>query len=257
MSTYVPGGTHPYPPHPGQPVGFDTYHPGTHPYDPGGPFGGHATLANNLVSYWKLDETSGTRNDAHGTNHLTDNNTVGFAAGVSGNAATFVRANSEYLSRAAVTGFTTWTIDCWYKGTTVDDYAGIFLLSNGWDGPDNFMIYRYPTGNGAVLSLRLLVSNTVPTNFTAQVANAGSPTAWHHLLGTFDGTTLRFYIDNGAPVETAFSGTVYTAAASLRIGATTLPSYDDGTTDEAAIWSRVLTAQERSDRHNSGSGLFY
>jgi len=35
----------------------------------------------SLVSYWNLIETSGTRNDSHGTNHLTDNNTVGYAAG--------------------------------------------------------------------------------------------------------------------------------------------------------------------------------
>jgi hypothetical protein len=37
----------------------------------------------SLVSYWELDEASGTRNDSHGTNHLTDNNTVTLANGVS------------------------------------------------------------------------------------------------------------------------------------------------------------------------------
>jgi hypothetical protein len=35
----------------------------------------------NLVSWWTMDEASGTRNDSHGTNHLTDNNTVESAAG--------------------------------------------------------------------------------------------------------------------------------------------------------------------------------
>ena len=30
----------------------------------------------SMVSWWALNETSGTRNDSHGTNHLTDNNTV-------------------------------------------------------------------------------------------------------------------------------------------------------------------------------------
>lgn len=36
----------------------------------------------NLVSYWDLDEKSGTRNDSHGTNHLTDNGSVTQAKGV-------------------------------------------------------------------------------------------------------------------------------------------------------------------------------
>jgi hypothetical protein len=30
-----------------------------------------AALKTNLISYWELDEASGTRNDSHGTNHLT------------------------------------------------------------------------------------------------------------------------------------------------------------------------------------------
>lgn len=35
----------------------------------------------NLASYWHLNEPSGVRRDAHGSNNLTDNNTVGVAAG--------------------------------------------------------------------------------------------------------------------------------------------------------------------------------
>ena len=34
------------------------------------------TAAASLVSYWNLDEASGTRRDTYGSNHLTDNNTV-------------------------------------------------------------------------------------------------------------------------------------------------------------------------------------
>lgn len=40
----------------------------------------------SLVSYWELNEPSGTRNDLHGTNHLIDNNTVTTAAGTCLNA---------------------------------------------------------------------------------------------------------------------------------------------------------------------------
>ena len=57
-------------------------------------------LTDNLVSWWELDEASGTRNDAHGSNHLTDGNTVAQVAGKVGNAAQFVAANAESLSIA-------------------------------------------------------------------------------------------------------------------------------------------------------------
>jgi hypothetical protein len=45
-----------------------------------------ATLGTNLVSYWNLDEASGTRADAVGANPLTAINNPGQAAGVVGQA---------------------------------------------------------------------------------------------------------------------------------------------------------------------------
>lgn len=38
----------------------------------------HSTLPTNLVSYWEMSESSGTRSDSKASNDLTDNNTVGF-----------------------------------------------------------------------------------------------------------------------------------------------------------------------------------
>jgi hypothetical protein len=45
----------------------------------------------NLISWWSLDEASGSRADKHGANTLTDNNTVLSAAGKKSNAGNFVR----------------------------------------------------------------------------------------------------------------------------------------------------------------------
>ena len=54
-----------------------------------------------LEGFWGADETSGTRSDEHGSNDLSDNNSVLVApARVGANAARFVRADSQYLSIA-------------------------------------------------------------------------------------------------------------------------------------------------------------
>src|SRR5690606_5066683 len=73
-----------------------------------------------LVSWWTLGETSGTRYDSHGTNHLTDNNTVGSALGkLGGISAQFVAANIESLSindNASLSlNNTNFTIATWVK----------------------------------------------------------------------------------------------------------------------------------------------
>jgi len=52
-------------------------------YDEYGVAGAGASIKTNLISHWLLNEASGTtRNDSHGTNHLTDNNTVTTAPGI-------------------------------------------------------------------------------------------------------------------------------------------------------------------------------
>src|SRR5881394_1372626 len=54
----------------------------------------------SLVAHWKLDQTSGLRADSHGGNDLADFNTVTFAAGKIGNAASFLGVNEESLGAA-------------------------------------------------------------------------------------------------------------------------------------------------------------
>jgi hypothetical protein len=48
---------------------------------------GDEKTAWGLVSWWNLDELSGNRNDSHGTNHLTSNNSVGYDGGIASGAA--------------------------------------------------------------------------------------------------------------------------------------------------------------------------
>lgn len=69
----------------------------------------------DLVSYWSLDEASGSRNDSHGSNHLSAVNAVGSAEGVQGNAA--MLSTTAYLSAAdddtLRMGDVDFTIACW------------------------------------------------------------------------------------------------------------------------------------------------
>src|SRR3989339_620227 len=56
------------------------------------------TLPEGLVSYWTLDEASGTRIDVKGNNDLRDNNTVSSTTGLQGIAADFEGSNMETFS---------------------------------------------------------------------------------------------------------------------------------------------------------------
>ena len=56
------------------------------------------SLLTGLVSYWKLDESSGNAADAHASNTLTNNNTVGYSAAKINNGADYGAGNTnKYL----------------------------------------------------------------------------------------------------------------------------------------------------------------
>ncbi len=76
------------------------------------------SLLDGLRVHYKLNESSGQRNDSHtNARHLTDNNTVPSRTMVLGNGASFDDANSEYLSHADNTDF---------------EFSGDLRLCAGW-----------------------------------------------------------------------------------------------------------------------------
>lgn len=71
---------------------------------------------------------------------------------------------------------------------------------------------------------------------------------WHYVVGTYDGETMRVYVDGEVSLEhaekVAFTGT---NDQDLRIGCSkdrANYTFDNGMIDEAAIWSRALSQSE-------------
>ncbi|MCG9132016.1 LamG domain-containing protein [Candidatus Poribacteria bacterium] len=79
---------------------------------------------------------------------------------------------------------------------------------------------------------------------------------WHHVVGTYDGATMKVYVDGEVAVEEAkkfnFTGT---NDQDLRIGCSKdRPQYtfENGSIDEAAIWRRALSEAEIQEIANEG-----
>ena len=219
-----------------------------------------SSLLTDLVSYWKLDEASGTRFDAHGTNDLTDNNTVGSNTGKISDAASFVIANSEYLSRASNStlqlGDIDWTIQAWvYVPSSSPNQAIVAKDDDAASSRDytldsqssRFRIYF--DGGGAGKDAQ------TSTNFNINT--------WYHIVAQHDATanTLTIRQNNGTPVSTSTSGPITNVSSSeFRIGAREYSGaeiYSGARIDEVAIWKRKLTSDEITELYNSGSGKTY
>ena len=90
----------------------------------------------------------------------------------------------------------------------------------------------------------------------ATVTNASPATnEWIHLVGTFDGTTAKIYIDNvkGTDGATLTSTTLQSASSNVEIGGSSgLAMFTDGLIDEVAIWDVELANNERDYLYNNG-----
>ena len=68
---------------------------------------------------------------------------------------------------------------------------------------------------------------------------------WSHLAATYDGTTLRMYVNGVLASSKAVSGAIKTSTGVLRIGGNSIwGEYFSGLIDEVRIYNRALSASE-------------
>jgi len=213
-------------------------------------------LKTSLISYWKLGEASGNRVDSHGSNTLTDNNTVTQAAGKIGNAAQFTAASSEYLSIVDNAGISTGNIDFSIAGWVyLDSKASsrrIFSKTDNTDSEYN-LFYRQSTDRFQ------FDINSGGIAVAASTLGSPSTATWYFIVAWHDaaGDTLNIQINNGTADSTATAGVGPSDTAyGLQLGRLGT-DYMDGRIDDTAFWKRTLSSDERTQLYNGGNGLSY
>jgi hypothetical protein len=222
------------------------------------------SLLDGLISHWKLDEASGNALDAHGSNHLTDTNTVGTAAGKIGNARAFNLANNEYFTisdnaELSLTGDL--TIAGWVRCDDVSLSSDQHWLSK-WDFGTAQRSYMLRHG-GSTKRFEFYVSSNGVSSTGVAANNFGAPSngVWCFVVAWHDATNdqIGICVNNGTPNTVSHSTGIFDGNAPFRIGTLgTAGTYHwHGLLDEISIWSRVLTSDERTALYNSGNGLAY
>lgn len=212
-------------------------------------------LADSLVSYWSLANV----NDSHGSNNLTNNNTVTFVSGKVGNAGNFVQASSQYLSIASNSTLEAGDID----------FTWTFWVYLTNTAANRTLIAKWGAASDGDYRIQFLTSGTTVT-FTARnstnsanaAASAGtlSATTWYFFACRHDATAnqISISVDAGTPVTAALTGGTRVSSNALAIGALNTPgTYHNGMLDEVGWWKRHLSDAEITDLYNGGSGRDY
>ncbi len=170
-----------------------------------------------FVSHGSLDGSTIDLSDVTGNgNTLTNSNTVTATTGKVGNAANFVAASSQSLNNSSFSGSTATnalTVSAWINlASPGSDYS---ILAAGHSFAQRFVSFDLDV---ATNKPRFYFTQGGDNFKVATGATSVTTGAWHYLVGTYDGTTIRVYLDGSQDGSTANTGNVQTGEGLFGIG---------------------------------------
>jgi parallel beta-helix repeat protein len=216
-------------------------------------------LLNELpLVYYRFDETTGTIASDSSTNGRNGTYNGGVTLGGTGGitdpnnrAATFDGVN-DYVSVPSPSSFATSqvSVESWVNpDPTMPLYGTVAMKSSSSSWNDGYGMY-WNSGK-----LRFFVNNYNGTNTYVE---ATVPTgSWSHVVGTYDGTALKFYINGALVATTAYNLPIVQSAQPVEVGKGAGGNYLwKGGLDELAIYGTALTAgQVQSHYLRASAGL--
>jgi len=202
----------------------------------------------NLENYWKLDEND--LIDELGNNDLVNFGTTN-TTGIIGDGRELIKSEDDYLvATSSITGDTSVSGMIWFKTSSIEDTIGRLICLNS-DGATSGVGVCASFRDGMNGSISVLVEGFVWGGLSSIEYNDGD---WHQAILTISGTDTKLYIDN--VLESTTSGVTPSYSDDTYLGTNNRGTgnyYFDGDLDEGAIWSRVLTSDERVRLYNGGN----
>jgi len=212
-------------------------------------------LADNPVSYWRFNEASGTTAaDERGLNNGT------YAGGVSlgqggaivsdpaNNAVSFdgIDDSMSVASPTSLSMSSAVSVELWVKRSR----SGVFQAIAGKPTSGQSRFENYSIWFNATNQIRMYIGDGV--NYAQATSATAFDTNWHYVVGTFDNSTIRVYVDG---VQSGSSSTTIRLTPNAnpfyvgRSSTSTTLNYG-GLLDELAVYSTVLSAARIQAHYN-------
>jgi hypothetical protein len=202
-----------------------------------------------LVAAYSFNETSGTTvTSTTGSNNGTISGATRTSAGRFGRALSFDGINdrvniNDSNSLDLTNGM---TLEAWVRPTALSSWQTVILKER----PGNLVYSLYANTNTNRPSIEIATSSaySIQTGSSQLAINT-----WTHLAATYDGATLRIYVNGIQTGSKAVTGNMLTSTGALRIGGNAVwGEWFAGLIDEVRIYNRALSqAQIQSDMNTA------
>jgi hypothetical protein len=215
----------------------------------------NAVLADGPVGYWRLGEPAGSKTaaDSSGGGHVgTAAAGVSFATpgalpGDTNTAARFPGTSGTDISVADTAGLrlnANFTIEFWAKqGTFIGDWPGLLAKGQSYQPGDGYEIYE--TADGAVHFKR------DTKDYMATPAGALTADRYNYFAVTYDGATLRWYVNATQVSATPVTFAANTDTSPLLLGQGVFKG--NNTLDEIALYQKPLTPTQITNHHRAAT----
>ena len=215
-----------------------------------------APVAQTAVIDWNKKRTSNTIDvllpqglttgrDITGVN-LFENVRKQGALNLDGNSRALVHDNAslDYTSAA--------TLESWVYWTGEGDQG----ILGRWFSPDSqksLMLYASDSN-----SVRVYYSNDGVASFNKEASQTLSVGNWYHFVTTYDGSTIKIYVNAVEGNSAAYSSDIYVSSKHVDIGTyqEDLNKAYNGQIAQPRIYNRALTAAEVLRNYNSGKNTY-
>ena len=200
--------------------------------------------AANLVSYPSVGTAA---YNLTGSNILTLSNGLSYQSGYGGYFLSDGTDDGLTTPDASNLDLSTFTLEGWVWWNQHKNYGSLLVKGPGGSGQlFNYCFFFYAgniiCGFGDGSSFYNVSINTPTTN------------TWHHIVGTYDGTTLKFYLDGVLATSSGIVATPYQNTHDLNVIQTAYPI--DGRVANARVYNRALTATEVLQNYGATRGRF-
>jgi hypothetical protein len=216
----------------------------------GSAYSGAITGTAGLVSYWRLGEASGTSAcDSWGSNAGTYQGgyTLGRVGAIAGepNTAVALDGSTGTVSvphSASLDVGDTFSVEAWVKRGSFGAPAYQAVASQG----ANAWLLAFNDQNRLVLR-QAKIGDLVSSTRTV------TDTGWHYVAVTKSGPSVHLYIDGADVTGSVTNRTMANNTLPLSISQSSGTSFWNGTLDEVALYSGVLSAATVQSHYNTGS----